>query len=761
MSSPASTPTPVGSSSLARALALVAQQPLAAANRIVMLEARLAAVDPASPLLSAVTPTQQQHTECEKDQSPGSSRDRTPPPGEVIAGKMITMVTSTAMAPSVLETPVATMVTPGTVTPQPRHGEDEASSPLSPLHIHGSWGVAGDASRPNLSDVAAHPTARRTTPAEANSRQTRSQKIVPLSYMYDDEEVESDGEEDTVGDDANIGDTLADKHGVGADTSRGRPPSKTRKDPLHNLTARKQSEIGVTVKVKDRVVVNLDQALANSSDVVPTSPSRPSAPRSTKRTVHRIVSSDDETMDEHIMLDADVPLSQVKRPFPRSMKAAEVLEDTGPATLRKPWDLEPPNRIRADELAPSLVEEPNLRPRKLDGASDAEIPDLSEEQDKRDSMPGRPSLGGMSKRPRLRSRHTFGSDEDNDDDYDNSGDNKSDSNEDDDEATALTTSTKYATKSRRILELRNRPVLGEELGSQIGDPNMPLQTPRGGQILRPRSSRNSAAEDISPVQTERFRKSRRGSRILTRSQQRRTNKKTISVLDSDDEGSARTGSPSVVQIDVSDDEEEVCKPRKRARATRRTTRQSTLRSKVVDARSNSDESSSSDMKGFVIPDSEVDEESGADVDENDQPDDPLDANGPELHLGFRSLSQLSAGDPMETNQDVFKTYVTGHVLTFLDARFRGALVGKIDAHEFRGQIASLKLAIRRIEFDLMKSRASEFVADGRWRDVLHALDYRPFLTYFFGRLDMLPHPVDLQENLAVYWCVNEVKCQTD
>jgi hypothetical protein len=161
----------------------------------------------------------------------------------------------------------------------------------------------------------------------------------------------------------------------------------------------------------------------------------------------------------------------------------------------------------------------------------------------------------------------------------------------------------------------------------------------------------------------------------------------------------------------------------------------------------------------------MDEESAADVDDNDQPndqpDDPLDANGPELDLGIRNLSQLGAGDPMETNQDAFRTYVTGHVLSFLDSRFRDTLVGNVDAHEFRGQIASLKSAIRRIEFDLMKSRASQFAADGRWRDVLHALDYRPFLTYMFGQLDILPHPVDLQGKLTVYWCVNEVKRRID
>jgi hypothetical protein len=61
----------------------------------------------------------------------------------------------------------------------------------------------------------------------------------------------------------------------------------------------------------------------------------------------------------------------------------------------------------------------------------------------------------------------------------------------------------------------------------------------------------------------------------------------------------------------------------------------------------------------------------------------------------------------------------------------------------------------------MKSRASESVADGRWREVRHALDHRPFLTYKFGQLDILPHPADVQGTLALYWCVNEVKYRID
>jgi hypothetical protein len=192
----------------------------------------------------------------------------------------------------------------------------------------------------------------------------------------------------------------------------------------------------------------------------------------------------------------------------------------------------------------------------------------------------------------------------------------------------------------------------------------------------------------------RSRESRGGSRVETRIQQRRTNQITTSLLNSDEDGPSKQSLPSLFQVDISDDDEEVYKPRKRARVTRRTVRRRTIRSKVAGVRSSLEESSSFDMKGLVVPDSEMDEESAADVDDNDQsndqPDDPSDASSPELDLCFRNLSQLGAGDPMETNQDAFKTYVTGHVLSFLDSRFRDALVGNADAREFRGQVASLK-----------------------------------------------------------------------
>jgi hypothetical protein len=201
-------------------------------------------------------------------------------------------------------------------------------------------------------------------------------------------------------------------------------------------------------------------------------------------------------------------------------------------------------------------------------------------------------------------------------------------------------------------------------------------------------------------------------------------------------------------LDVSDDEEEVYKPRKRARVTRS---QSRLRAKGKATRSSSEESSASDMNEFVVPDSVVDEESEAELDDDEQGCDPFDGGGPNSPAEFRSLSQLSAGSPMESTADLFRTYVKGHVLTFLDSKLRDALIGKAVLPEYRRQIASLKSAIRRVELDTVRSRATEFVADGRWRDVLRALEYRPFIAYFYGHLDILPHPVDLQSNLAVYW----------
>jgi hypothetical protein len=332
--------------------------------------------------------------------------------GEVASRKTMTMAQS---ACETVATPVATMVTPEAATTQPRHGEDDAESPLIPLHAHGLWHATGDTNNPGSSDVAVRPTARRAPPADANFHRTRPQKHVPLSYMYDSDEAESDDKENS-DDDTTIDGKRSNKHGMAA-CNMGRPaPSPTSQDPPPDLTTGKQSEFGVTSKAMDRVVVNLDKALADSSDAAPSATPLFSAPQLIKKLIRRVISSDDGPTGELRILDDDVPFSQLKRRLPRSGTALESLNDTRTATVRKPWDLELPSPVRVNELAPILLEEPYRRLRKQLSPSEEPIPQPDEEEDLRASMAGRPPLGSRMRGPRRRSRRAFRSDDDNDDD---------------------------------------------------------------------------------------------------------------------------------------------------------------------------------------------------------------------------------------------------------------------------------------------------------------------------------------------------------
>lgn len=104
-------------------------------------------------------------------------------------------------------------------------------------------------------------------------------------------------------------------------------------------------------------------------------------------------------------------------------------------------------------------------------------------------------------------------------------------------------------------------------------------------------------------------------------------------------------------------------------------------------------------------------------------------------------------------RQIFRIYVKAHILSFLDSEFRDALIYKHGSQQqrFGPFLDQARCAVVRVEQDIMKRKAVEFVADGRWRSIHTALDHRPFMTVFHDQLDILPQPIDLQGNAVTYW----------
>jgi hypothetical protein len=215
-------------------------------------------------------------------------------------------------------------------------------------------------------------------------------------------------------------------------------------------------------------------------------------------------------------------------------------------------------------------------------------------------------------------------------------------------------------------------------------------------------------------------------------------------------------------------------PSKRRRTTPRASPRAAVRrpARKKTAPSRGDGSDSSSLGNFLVDSDEISEsESSSLGPASGEEGDADDAGGngarrrrqtvhPPEHM-FASPSTLGGrqrgpSSSILSNKHAFVLYLEAIIVSSLDATFREDLMSSgvgVEDDEIRRQLAQYRGAITRVEQDLLKSRAKEFIHDGRWREIENELDQRPFFTHCSGALCITPQPVNLQNKMVTYWCV--------